>query len=327
MNPVEMSELSKRIAEAAERRVALFAETDAVRLFHGAADGVEGLVIERFGPVMVVQIHERRLAAEIGDVGEAVRGVAGEHAVRSVYLKQFVRDRGSVDEDVSAAHREAAPWIGEASPAEVTIREGKLQFVVRPYDGFSVGLFLEHRENRRRIGELARGRRVLNAFAYTCGFSVAAARGGAASVESVDLSKKYLEWGKQNFAANGVPLEGQLFFCSDTFDFYRRARRQGRRYGLIVLDPPTFSKQRRPQRVFALAERLEELVAGAVELLEPGGVIFLATNDRQIYLTRMEAALHRADPERACTIIERPALPADFAGDADYSKAVVARFD
>ena len=239
------------------------------------------------------------------------------------------------------------------------VTERDLRFIVRPYDGFSVGLFIEHRENRRRIRELAAGRRVLNAFAYTCGFSVAAARGGGASVDSIDLSKRYLEWGKQNFTLNGIDtanptpgkesqssvlssketcsgprhhqpgLPGHRFFCCDIFDFYKRASRQDRRYDLIILDPPTLSRTRRPKRVFVLEGQLGPLLAGAIDRIEPGGLILLATNHRQISRPRLEEELTTAAraQDRACTITERPTLPPDFAGDPDYAKSVIAHVD
>jgi len=113
-----------------------------------------------------------------------------------------------------------------ANIEEYAVLENGIRFLVRPHDGHSTGLFLEHRDNRKRVRRLAAGRNMLNAFAYTCGFSVAAALGGAAGTVSVDVSKKYLEWGKCNFAANELNLADHRFICSDIFDYYRRARRR-----------------------------------------------------------------------------------------------------
>ena len=229
--------------------------------------------------------------------------------------------------DVAALHADPQPWIGEPVEEEFLVREDGLKLAVRPYDGFSVGLFLEHRDNRRRIQALAAGRRVLNAFSYTGGFSVAAAMGGAVSVASVDVSKRYLEWSKRNFSANGLDVSPHRFYCSDVFEFYRRARRQGLRYDLVVLDPPTFSRVPRSKKVFEVERQLDELIAGAVGLIDPGGILLLATNDRGLSRERMEKALMQADPARGCTIIERPALPIDFAGDPEYSKTVIGRLE
>ncbi|MEK6643829.1 MAG: class I SAM-dependent rRNA methyltransferase [Planctomycetota bacterium] len=324
-----MSSLRERLSVAIEKRRDLLnrPDLDAVRLFNGSGDGIEGLVIERFGPVLIVQLHEGKIAADLDALRDAIRDVVVPHGIQSVYLKQFVRDRGHVDDAIDVANRNPSAWIGENSPEHLSILEGTCRFIVRPYDGFSVGLFLEQRENRRRVTELAKGRRVLNTFAYTCGFSVAAAQGGAASTSSVDLSVRYLEWGKENFTENGLTLDGHWFFCSDLFEFFNRAKRQNRRYDFIILDPPTFSKTRRPERVFVLKDQLDELVRGAMELLDPGGLILLSCNDRQLTLKALEASLHHADSERRVTIVERPPLPTDFDADLEYAKSVIAKID
>lgn len=319
--------LEARLATALARREPLLADSaiEAVRLFHGRADGIAGLVIEKWGPVLIVQLHEGQPGPTPDELRPHMLRMRERFAARAVYLKQFVRDRGEADEDIRTGHMDATPWIGEPVEEEFAVREGQLNYLIRPYDGFSVGLFLEHRDNRRRVTELSAGRRVLNLFAYTCGFSVAAAKGGATSVASVDLSKRYLEWGKRNFAANGLPLEPHRFYASDTFEFFKRARRQRLRYDLIILDPPTFSRRRRPAAVFELRNELPRLVTEALELLEPGGMFFLATNDRRIRPDALEGAVRNAAGGGKIAVVARPALPVDFAGDPEYSKAVVVK--
>lgn len=299
----------------------------ACRLFHGVGDGVDGLVVELLNDVLVVQTHPGHGLPTNERLRPMIDRLRREVGARAVYHKIFVSDRAQAPADIAAMHADAKPWIGEAVEPEIVVREDDVQFVTRPYDGFSVGLFLEHRDNRKRIRSLAAGRRVLNLFGYTCSFSVAAAMGGAAHVSSVDASKRYLEWGKRNFEVNGVSIAGHLFFCSDTIEFYDQARRQGRRYDLVILDPPTFSRLRRPRRTLVLDEQLAALVTGAVDLLDPGGILLLATNCRQIGLDRLEREIRAAAGSRGCTIIERPLLPADFPGDADYSKTVITKVD
>lgn len=311
------------------RRASLLADgqTDAVRLVHGAADGLPGLVIERYGDVLLVQFHEGRLTVREDLLRPAIEHFRQRLGLRAVYRKVFVRDRGRVAADVVEGHTAATPWLGDPVESRVAVQENGLRFLIRPYEGFAVGMFLEHRENRRRVRELAAGRRVLNAFSYTGGFSVAAAAGGASTVHSVDLSRKYLEWSKENFAANGIDLAAHLFFCSDVFAFFKRATRQKRRYDLIVLDPPTFSRLRRPNRTFVLAEVLVRLVGEAMALLERGGILILATNDRQLSFSRMDEAIRAGADRRACGILDHPSLPVDFAGDPGFSRTVIARID
>jgi len=317
------------VSRALAVREPLLAQADlnGLRIFNGQADGIEGLVIEKFGEVLIVQLHAGRMALPMDGVRGLAERLHQRLNTRAVYRKWFVRDRAQVSDEAAAEHTRSQPWIGAPVEPQMGVVEHGLTFLIRPYDGFSVGLFLEHRETRRRVRELAAGRRVLNTFAYTCGFSVAAAAGGAASTDSVDLHKRYLEWGKENFAANSIDPVGQRFFLSDTFEFYYRAMRQGRRYDLIVIDPPTFARSRRPAKVFVLEEQLEDLVRQAVELLDPGGVVVLSTNDRGISPQRLEAALVGAVPHRACTIVDRPGLPSDFVGDPEYSKTLIGRYE
>jgi 23S rRNA (cytosine1962-C5)-methyltransferase len=299
----------------------------ACRLVSGAADGIDGLVLEKFGDVLVAQFHEGRLRLTEPDLRELCEDARRRLGARAVYCKRFARDRSEAGAELNKRHREPAPWLGEPVERELGVLENGIRFLLRPYDGYSVGLFLEHRDNRRRVRERAAGRTVLNAFAYTCGFSVAAALGGAAATFSVDVSKRYLEWGKRNFAANNLELTGHTFICSDVFDYYRRAKRQGRRFDLIILDPPTFARTKRPKRVFVLADDLERLVAGAIERLNPGGWLLLATNHRGTSRPRLERAVALASGSRGHQIVERPRLPPDFPGDESYAKSIWARID
>jgi 23S rRNA (cytosine1962-C5)-methyltransferase len=304
-------------------------ELDAYRVLHDRADGIPGLVLEKLGPALIVQCHEGRLELPPAQVRELAEIVRNRLDLRAVYRKVFLRDRSGATAEFDALHHDPQPWIGEQVEPELRIAESGLRFIVRPYDGYSTGLFLEQRDNRAWIRRIAASRRVLNTFAYTCAFSVAAAAGEAATVDSVDVSPRYLEWGRQNFVANGLDISPHRFFRSDVFDFYGRARRQGRSYDLIVLDPPSFGRSRRPRRVFAIEEQLGELVAGAVELLEPGGFVLLSVNHRPTSLDNMEQACVEAASQhgRRCTMVDRPALPSDFAGDPDYGKSIIARFD
>src|SRR5690606_36174602 len=120
---------------------------------------------------------------------------------------------------------------------------------------------------------------------------------------------------------------GHLFICSDVLDFYERAKRQGRRFDLIILDAPTFARMRRPKRAFVLEEDLGSLLAGAFELVDPGGIVLLGTNARQLGLARLEDEIRAASRSRAFTILERPPLPPDFPDDPDYSKTIIFRVD
>jgi len=324
--PTDVRHLVER---ALERRAALLAapQTDVGRLFHAAADGLDGLVVERFGPLLVAQLHEGRLAAADTVARDLCAEVAQRLGCTAVYRKVFPLDRSAARLDLERLHRDRAPWIGTPAPPELVVREAGLRFLVRPYDGYATGLFLDHRAARACIRGLAAGRRVLNTFAYTCAFSVAAALGAAAETTSVDISRRSLEWGKRNLAANDVELERHRFICADVFDYYRRAMRQQRRFDLAILDPPTFARGREARGTFCLADDLDRLVAGAIDLVAPDGLVYLSVNHRGTPVQRLEQAVRTAAraQKRRWKRLDPPPLPEDFHGDPDYAKSVLVR--
>lgn len=329
MNAMLPRRLADRLEAALACRAALLADpqTDVARVLNGAADGIPGLVLEKLGPVLIAQCHAGRLALDDAAARAVCAAAAERLAARAVYRKVFPRDRSHAPRALERLHHQAQPWIGTPAAAELPVREDGLTFLVRPYDGYATGLFLDHRAGRARVRALARGRRVLSTFAYTCGYAVAAAAGGAALTVSVDIARRFLDWGRRNLAANGLPLEAQRFLCADARAYCRRALRRGLRFDLVILDPPTFARPRRGGRPFVLAEDLGPLVETAVGLLGPGGLLLLAVNQRSLTLRRLEevvraaAARHR----RRVTRLDRLPLPEDFRGDPDHAKAVLAR--
>jgi len=327
--PLDFERALAALAAALGRRGGLQERlrTNALRWFHGAADGVPGFVLEQYDDVLVAQLHDGVLKLD----ERAARALA-EHAqralgARAVYLKRFPANRSAAFKRLEAAHRDATPWIGAPVEAERTVCEESLTFLVRPYDGYSTGLFLDQRANRARIRAAAGGKSLLNLFAYTCSFSVAAAAGGATSTTSVDASKRYLEWGKRNFAFNSLALERHTFICSDALAYFKRATRQRRRFDMIVVDPPAFGRDKASGRVFALADDLHPLLGGAVELLAEGGWLLFSTNFRALRRPRIVDALRRAAGSRRVLGLDELELPADFAADPEYVKSFLMQLD
>ena len=153
--------------------------------------------------------------------------------------------------------------------------ERRLQYGIDFAAGYSVGLFVDQRENRRFVRQVE-PTRLLNCFAYTCSFSVAAASVGASTV-SVDLSRRSLERGQENFSLNGLPVDGHRFITDDVFDVLPRLARRGERFDMIVLDPSTFSRSRRG-RTFQVQSDFETLLLTALELADHDSHILLSTN-------------------------------------------------
>ncbi len=164
------------------------------------------------------------------------------------------------------------------------VREGDLTFLVNLTDYLDTGLFLDDRLLRRRVRERAAGADFLNLFAYTCTASVAAAKGGARSTTSIDLSKTYLAWGHRNFAANGLRLEGHRFLRADVLAGLEGGG--GRRYDLILVAPPSYSKSKAMRRDFDLERDHPALLAGCARRLRAGGEILFTANLRDFQLDR-----------------------------------------
>lgn len=170
-----------------------------------------------------------------------------------------------------------SPLHGINSPKELwTATENGLKFEFRSEQGLSPGLFLDQRENRALVTAIAANKSVLNLFAYTCGFSLAAALGGAKEVVSVDLSKNFLEWGKRNFSLNDLDATKYEFYAADTEFFLERTLIKNRKFDLIVLDPPSFG--RNGKAVFQIEKDLPRLLQGCQKLLNPQGQILVSCN-------------------------------------------------
>ncbi len=274
--------------------------TNAFRMLHGASDGWPGWYVERLGDFLLSQgdvpltkPQQERLAK----MGPGIRGVY--HKILSRHVR-------------GASTAEASPQLvsGEAAPERFTIRENGIQFELSFNEGYSVGLFLDQRDNRRRLlaGHVVadfpllntehgtRNTELLNVFAYTCGFSVCAAKGGMRTT-SLDLSKKYLEWGRRNFALNGLDPAEHDFIFGDAFDWMRRLAKKGRAFDIIVLDPPTFS-QSKERGAFRVEKNYGELVSAALPLLKPEGVLLASTNAAdwppETFLSVIEGAVRAA---------------------------------
>jgi 23S rRNA (cytosine1962-C5)-methyltransferase len=158
---------------------------------------------------------------------------------------------------------------------ESTALERTLRYGIDFGAGYSVGLFIDQRENRRFVRDVAPST-LLNCFAYTCSFSVAAATVGATTV-SIDLSKKSLARGRENFALNSLPTNDHQFLADDVMEVLPRLARKGEKFDVIILDPPTFSRSHRG-KAFQVEQDFEKLLLAALEVAERQAKILLSTN-------------------------------------------------
>jgi len=319
------ADVERALRAALVRRLELFArnDTDALRLLSGNVEDLPGLSAEKFGEVVILQVSDERpgLLAAVPHIAEWYRNTLG---VGAVYLKRFVKRRAGVDEALLSELHAAKPVTGEAVPEQVEIFERGLRFLIRPHHGFSVGLFLDHRDNRRRVRALAEGKRVLNLFAYTCGFSVAAAAGGASQTVSVDISPTHLDWGRANFDLNHLDSPDHQFVRSDALDFLKLCQRQEQRFDVALVDPPTFAHGRTSQRGFSIARDLSALIDQAVRVLVPGGTLMVSTNNRRLSLPELRERIQAGAGRRALRITSTPELPVDFAMDPAHARTIFA---
>jgi 23S rRNA (cytosine1962-C5)-methyltransferase len=273
---------------------------------NGRADAVEAATVDVFDEVLVVALYAE------AEPGPLVEALVAECAPRSVYVKRRPRAASRLAPEALRARAPALPSYGPPAE-EVDVLEEGLRFRIRPGEGLAVGLYLDMRETRSFVRAHARGATLLNCFAYTGGFAVAALAGGASSVVNVDLSKRALAWAGENLELNGYAAHREEALAGDVFQWLRRLGRAGRSFSTVVLDPPAFS--RGPSGPFSVARDMPALVARAAPLLEPDGLLVACCNQASLPAERFGALVRRglAEAGRTARPVRRlSASPVDF---------------
>ena len=210
--------------------------------------------------------------AEEQAIGEAICQVL-EIPAKALAFKTRQRQRGLAQYEKTG--QQGAPRI---------VHEAGLQFEVDLHSYLDTGLFLDHRETRALVRQQAQGKRMLNLFAYTGSFSVYAAAGGALATTSVDLSNTYQAWTRRNLDLNGFSGDAHHLERADVFEYLDRAVRERRLFGLIVLDPPSFSNSKKMLEVLDVQRDHRRLIDHCLELLTPNGELYFSTNRRRFKL-------------------------------------------
>ena len=255
----------------------------ATRLVWSEADSLPGLVVDRYGPVAVVQCLTLGMAQRRVALMAALRATIGDVAVFCA------------DDPASAGLEGFTPtsgWLDDRrGPESVIVEEGAARFLVRLGVGHKTGLYLDQTDNRLRVAALAAGRSVLDAFAYTAGFACQALVAGATRAVCIESSKEALAGAIDNLALNGVADRAQVR-DTNAFDTLRALERRRERFGLVVLDPPPFARTRT-----ALAGALrgyKEINLRAARLLEPGGVLATFSCSHHVTETMFDATVREA---------------------------------
>jgi len=262
-----------RVGAALGRREGMFdGRTTGYRLIHGENDGMPGLVLDRYGSTLALKIYSPIWLGRLEFLADTLMGLL-PWAERMVV--RFSRNMGDVLAKY-ASFRDGGVLRGAPVAGPVEFLEAGLRFEADVLRGQKTGFFLDHRENRARVGELSRGRAVLNVFSFSGGFSLHAARGGASRVVDVDISQHALESGERNFALNrGV---AEVAACprdavkADVFDWLAKARGG---YGVVVVDPPSLAK--RKGEVEGALKAYGWLAAASARLVGSRGILALAS--------------------------------------------------
>lgn len=225
-----------------------------------------GLAVDRYADVAIVQADSFEIARDwLPDI---------EGLLPTGYVKVHPR---AVNRLTAEQRLRLAPEVPTWGPprGELSVNELGVQYLIRPGAGLSVGLFLDMREVRQWLRETSQAAQaqVLNLFAYTCSLGVCAALGGARRVVNLDVSRPYLEWGKANYALNGLEADPHDFIYGDAFDWLRRFARRAELFDVVIVDPPSYSST-----PFSVIRDYPRLVEAASRVVSPGGILLAATN-------------------------------------------------
>lgn len=276
--------LGSRLTAAARLRQWLdLGNTSVWRMVNGEGDGLPGLTIDRYADYLLVQYYTRAWERHLPAVIQALREACRPRGVIGKYRPQQTRAAGA---DVKGQL-----LVGQRHPEPLVVTENGLSYQVDLGSDLHTGLFLDQRDNRQAFRALCAGQRVLNLFAYTGAFSVAAAAGGAREVTTIDASARYLDGARENFRLNGFDPGLYEFIAGDCFAALEKLARAGRNYDVILMDPPSFSTVRDSR--FTTSGGTAELIQRALALLPPGALLITSSNHQKIDLADYLKELRR----------------------------------
>lgn len=318
--PVDVALLDRRMdAAIALRDRVVPPETDAYRIVHGEGDRLPGLICDLYGPYASVQFDGQGISYHREAVLEALVPRLQARAIVGLVLRTGRRTERKVD----------VVW-GETPPSEVLVREHGMTLSVDPKAGQKTGLFLDHRDSRRRVRTLAEGLRVLDLYSYVGGFSAAAGLGGAAHVTTVDVSRGAIEHAARTWKANGLEPARHEPIVSDVPELLAEHARAGLRYDLVIADPPSFAPSESVRRK-ALRSYVQ-LHRAALGVLAPGGYYLAASCSSHVDRAAFDETLHEAalKARSILQVLARWSAPPDHPRlvsfpEGDYLKVTLCR--
>jgi 23S rRNA (cytosine1962-C5)-methyltransferase len=329
--PPDAGWVRRRVAAAWELRAPLRdAGCTAYRWLFGEGDGLPGLTVDRYGDFAVVAAYMdgadeliEWLTDALNDVAP-LRGIVFRRKDWRLEIGDFDRDAES---PISTLQSPESPSIWGASPPQnLVVREHGIQLYADLRGGQKTGLFLDHRENRRYVEGISAGRSVLNCFAYTGAFSLYALRGGARAVISADIGKGLATAAAANVALNGFDAARHSFETADCFELLSRYAEAGRRFDLVILDPPSFAKSR--QSRYAAIRAYTRLNALALRCVAPGGLLATASCTSQVGPEEFKQMLAAAGASagRRLQIVHEAGQPLDHPVPAHFPEGRYLKF-
>ena len=276
--------------------------TTAYRLFNGEGDGIGGVIIDRYADYAVFSWYNETLYQKKAELLTAFRTVYPDIIGAYEKIRFSTKDLP-----------ESQFLYGEQAPEPLLVTENGVQFATYLNEGLMTGIFLDQKEFRGRLVDgFAVGKTVLNMFSYTGAFSVAAAMGGAVATTSVDLAKRSLPKTTEQFEVNHLNLAAQKIIVMDVFDYFKYASRKGLSYDMIILDPPSFARNKK--KVFSVAKNYGELVKDSIDILTDKGTLIASTNAANLSLAKYQKMVITALQEKNVRykITDTYQLPADF---------------
>lgn len=299
-----------RIQSAYNMRVALNLsstdeKTNCYRLVHGEGDNLPGLIIDYYNGVCVMQAHSVGMFRAKRQIVEALKNVYGD-ALKAVY------DKSSGTAPFKAGLELVDGYLYKAddfNDDEQIVSENGNKFLVNWTDGQKTGFFLDQRENRKAVAKFAKGKKVLNLFCYTGGFSVYALGAGATHVDSVDSSAKAMDMVDKNIKLNGFSEDVHTSYCTDAIEFLKKV--PDNEYDIIIVDPPAFAKHRGALNNALRAYR--RLNANAISKVKSGGMVFTFSCSQVVEKKNFELTIFSAAAQarRRVTILDKLNQPAD----------------
>jgi 23S rRNA (cytosine1962-C5)-methyltransferase len=272
-----------------------------VRLVNGFGDELDGLVLEQHGSHFVAQVFNERWLREKETLISFVKGMGAQYFI--------IKDRTQ-----GASANPDAIKFDVLIPGDSTtvVEEYGVKFKVDLNDTLNTGLFLDMRANRHRVGEMSGDRKVLNLFAYSCAFGVHCRMNGALSVVNVDVSRKILDRARVNYELNGLVPEKNELIRADAVEYLERAVKKDNRFDMIILDPPSFA--RFEGRTFSVKKDLPCVLEMIVKILNPKGVLFVATNHSEMLHSNLQNIIKGAARGRQLKNVQCLGQDVDFPG-------------